>query len=157
MKKFQLVNWVPTKLGRSAARFRVLRNPLPVEHELTGAEIPVDVPDHLSLDTFLSAGRQAGEEELDTDASACELTYIPFSASSSRHDHIELTGTATGPDIDATAVSQLEAMGFPTIRCQKALLATGNNGAEVAMGWLFEHMEDPGTSAVQRPLIDRSL
>ena len=54
---------------------------------------------------------------------------------------------ATGPDVDAAAVSQLEAMGFPTIRCQKALLATGNNGAEIAMGWLFEHMEDPGTSA----------
>ena len=51
---------------------------------------------------------------------------------------------ASGPDVDAAAVSQLEAMGFPTIRCQKALLATGNNGAEIAMGWLFEHMEDPG-------------
>ena len=54
---------------------------------------------------------------------------------------------ATGPDVDAAAVAQLEAMGFPTIRCQKALLATGNNGAEIAMSWLFEHMEDPGTSA----------
>jgi ubiquitin carboxyl-terminal hydrolase 5/13 len=41
-------------------------------------------------------------------------------------------------------MSQLEAMGFPTIRCQKALLATGNSDAEVAMTWLFEHMEDPG-------------
>jgi ubiquitin carboxyl-terminal hydrolase 5/13 len=41
-------------------------------------------------------------------------------------------------------MSQLEAMGFPTIRCQKALLATGNSDAEAAMGWLFEHMEDPG-------------
>jgi hypothetical protein len=41
-------------------------------------------------------------------------------------------------------MSQLEAMGFPTIRCQKALLATGNNDADTAMTWLFEHMEDPG-------------
>jgi len=41
-------------------------------------------------------------------------------------------------------MSQLEAMGFPTIRCQKALLATGNNDADSAMSWLFEHMEDPG-------------
>ena len=40
-------------------------------------------------------------------------------------------------------MAQLEGMGFPTIRCQKALLATGNNNAEVAMEWLFEHMEDP--------------
>jgi ubiquitin carboxyl-terminal hydrolase 5/13 len=37
-------------------------------------------------------------------------------------------------------------MGFPTIRCQKALLATGNSDAEAAMEWLFAHMEDPGSS-----------
>jgi len=42
-------------------------------------------------------------------------------------------------------MSQLEAMGFPAIRCQKALLATGNNDAEAAMEWLFAHMEDAGT------------
>ena len=36
-------------------------------------------------------------------------------------------------------------MGFPTIRCQKALLATGNQDPEAAMEWLFGHMEDPGT------------
>src|SRR5271168_2756391 len=42
-------------------------------------------------------------------------------------------------------MSQLEAMGFPTIRCQKALLATGNSEPEAAMEWLFGHMEDPGT------------
>jgi ubiquitin carboxyl-terminal hydrolase 5/13 len=41
---------------------------------------------------------------------------------------------------------QLEGMGFPTIRCQKALLATGNDDPESAMEWLFAHMEDPGLS-----------
>jgi len=35
-------------------------------------------------------------------------------------------------------------MGFPEIRCKKALINTGNHGADVAMNWLFEHMEDPG-------------
>jgi uncharacterized UBP type Zn finger protein len=35
-------------------------------------------------------------------------------------------------------------MGFPEIRCQKALLATGNSDPEAAMEWLFAHMEDPG-------------
>ena len=35
-------------------------------------------------------------------------------------------------------------MGFPLIRCQKALLATGNSDPEAAMEWLFAHMEDPG-------------
>jgi len=47
-------------------------------------------------------------------------------------------------------MSQLEAMGFPTIRCQKALLATGNNDADTAMTWLFEHMEDPGKLSPSR-------
>lgn len=41
-------------------------------------------------------------------------------------------------------MAQLEAMGFPTIRCQKALLATGNNDPNAAMEWLFQHMEDAG-------------
>ena len=40
-------------------------------------------------------------------------------------------------------MGQLQAMGFPEIRCQKALLATGNSNPETAMEWLFMHMEDP--------------
>ena len=35
-------------------------------------------------------------------------------------------------------------MGFPLVRCQKALLATGNSDVEAAMEWLFAHMEDAG-------------
>lgn len=46
--------------------------------------------------------------------------------------------------MDEAAVEQLMAMGFPRNRCMRALINTGNNGAEVAMNWLFEHMEDPG-------------
>jgi len=38
-------------------------------------------------------------------------------------------------------------MGFPLIRCQKALLATNNQGSEVAMDWLIQHMEDPDIDA----------
>ncbi|WWC73152.1 uncharacterized protein I206_107118 [Kwoniella pini CBS 10737] len=102
MKKFQLINWVPTKL-----------------------EIPVNVPDTLTLDSFLSQGLQPGEEEM-TVKSASDSAL---------------------PEFNATAMSQLEAMGFPTNRCQKALLATGNSDAEVAMSWLFEHMEDPDIDA----------
>ena len=41
-------------------------------------------------------------------------------------------------------MAQLEGMGFPTVRCQKALLATGNSDAKAAMEWLFQHMDDPG-------------
>jgi ubiquitin carboxyl-terminal hydrolase 5/13 len=47
------------------------------------------------------------------------------------------------PEVDASALEQLMGMGFSNLRSTKALIKTGNNGAEVAMNWLFEHMEDP--------------
>ena len=56
------------------------------------------------------------------------------------------TSASALPQFNEAAMSQLLAMGFPDVRCQKALLATGNSDAEVAMTWLFEHMDDPGTS-----------
>lgn len=51
-------------------------------------------------------------------------------------------------------MAQLEGMGFPTIRCQKALLATGNSNPEAAMEWLFSHMEDPGAYLILCTLCD---
>jgi len=48
-------------------------------------------------------------------------------------------------------MAQLEGMGFPTIRCHKALLATGNNDAESAMEWLFAHMDDPDFDSPIQP------
>jgi len=53
----------------------------------------------------------------------------------------------TLPGFNAMALAQLEGMGFPTIRCHKALLATGNSDPEAAMEWLFAHMEDPDIDA----------
>ena len=84
----------------------------------------------LALDTYLGTGKQEDEEELPEDAlAAAEVQY------------------------NAAAIGQLEGMGFPTIRCQKALLATGNADADTAMNWLFEHMDDPGgKSAAERAL-----
>ena len=56
------------------------------------------------------------------------------------------------PEFNATAMAQLEAMGSPTVRCQKALLATGNSDPEAAMEWLFAHMDDSDIdSPLQRP------
>jgi ubiquitin carboxyl-terminal hydrolase 5/13 len=49
------------------------------------------------------------------------------------------------PQFNEAALAQLQGMGFPLVRCQKALLATGNNNAEAAMEWLFMHMDDPGS------------
>lgn len=77
------------------------------------------------LDQYIGKGLQPGEEEL------------PDGSRSSSGPSL--------PQFDAEAMGQLEGMGFPTVRCQKALLATGNSGAEAAMEWLFNHMEDPGT------------
>jgi len=99
-KRFQLKNWVPTKL-----------------------DIPIILPEgNLVLDDYLGKGLQPGEEELPDGSSSAAPSL---------------------PQFDADAMGQLEGMGFPTVRCQKALLATGNSGAEVAMEWLFAHMEDP--------------
>jgi len=100
-KKFQLVNWVPTKL-----------------------DVPINLPpsDILSLDKYIGKGLRDGEVELPGDES-------------------ESSGL---PEFNAEAMDQLEGMGFPKVRCQKALLATGNADPTAAMEWLFAHMEDPG-------------
>lgn len=52
------------------------------------------------------------------------------------------TGTSQ-PIYNEEGLNMLEAMGFPLLWCQKALLATGNDG-QAAMEWLLAHMEDPG-------------
>ncbi|KAK3332749.1 hypothetical protein B0T19DRAFT_110833 [Cercophora scortea] len=91
--------------------------------------IKVDVPvivdnEPLSLDAYLSKGPQPDEELLPEDAAATTSSGAP----------------AFVPD--AEAVAQLEAMGFPRVRCEKALHATGNTDADSAMNWLFSHMDD---------------
>ncbi|KIM37665.1 hypothetical protein M413DRAFT_448435 [Hebeloma cylindrosporum] len=108
-KKFQLVNWVPTKL-----------------------DIPVNLPEGDELvftEAHFGRGLQDGETELPNDAAA----------------------SSSLPQFNEAAMAQLEGMGFPTIRCQKALLATGNSDAEVAMEWLFAHMEDSDIDSPIQP------
>lgn len=61
--------------------------------------------------------------------------------------HPSAEPAAAEPVFDAEAMNQLTGMGFPEIRCKRALLATGNGGdANAAMEWLFQHMEDAGGS-----------
>jgi ubiquitin carboxyl-terminal hydrolase 5/13 len=86
--------------------------------------VPVIVNDEpFAFDPYKSDGLQPGEEELpeDADAGAPSNKFVPNEA----------------------ALSMLEAMGFPRVRCEKALHATGNADAEAASNWLFAHMEDP--------------
>ena len=52
--------------------------------------------------------------------------------------------TSSRPEVDQAALNELLAMGFPEVRCRKALSKTSNAGAEIALNWLLEHMEDPG-------------
>ena len=98
-RRFELVNWVPTKL-----------------------DVPVEVGDEpFDLDAYKSAGLQETEVQLPEDAAAGPPTFAANEA----------------------ALRQLENMGFPSARCEKALNATGNDDADAAMHWLFAHMEDP--------------
>lgn len=46
------------------------------------------------------------------------------------------------PAVDETVVVQLMEMGFQRNACTRALVATGNSGAEMAMNWIMEHMGD---------------
>ncbi|GAA5894063.1 hypothetical protein JCM8208_002337 [Rhodotorula glutinis] len=77
---------------------------------------------------------------------ATGLDMSPYVGKGLQEDEKELPqDKADAPaevQFDADAMTQLTGMGFPEIRAKRALLATGHNGAEVAMNWLFEHMED---------------
>lgn len=98
-RRFELVNWVPTKI-----------------------DVPVVVGDEeFDMGIYKSEGLQNGEELLPEGTESKPPQFVP----------------------NADALGQLEAMGFPQVRCEKALHATGNSDAEAAMNWLFSHMEDP--------------
>ncbi|KAI9374001.1 hypothetical protein BJX61DRAFT_354157 [Aspergillus egyptiacus] len=105
---------LPTNLVINARRFELV-NWVP-----TKLDIPVEVNDGpVDLARYLSRGQHEDEEVLPEDNSASV-----FQAN---------TGL----------VDQLVAMGFPQVRCEKALYSTGNSDLEAAMNWLFSHMEDP--------------
>lgn len=107
----------PDVLVLNPGRFAV-ENWVPVK-----LEIPVEIPQSgVALDKYKARGLQPGEELLPED------------------DGPASQGNA--PALDEAAVQQLEAMGFPRNRCEKALHATGNAGADGAMEWLFAHMDD---------------
>lgn len=103
-RRFELVNWVPTKL-----------------------DVPVVVGDRtFDLNAYKSPGLQDNEEPLPEDATTSGApTFTP----------------------NEIALGQLEGMGFPRVRSEKALHATGNTDSETAMNWLFAHMEDPDIDA----------
>lgn len=59
------------------------------------------------------------------------------------------SATTDEPNEKANEVllQQLVDMGFPVDGCKRALFKTGNNNAEAAMNWIFEHQSDPDFDA----------
>ena len=111
----------PSILAVNARRFEIV-NWLP-----TKQDVPVIVDDGmLSFDQYMAPARDESEELLPenddkSNSGSGSQTFVP----------------------DEAALSMLEAMGFPRVRCEKALHATGNADAEAASNWLFAHMDDP--------------
>jgi ubiquitin carboxyl-terminal hydrolase 5/13 len=115
--KKSLFKTFPSVLAVNARRFEIV-NWVP-----TKQDVPVIVNDEpFSFDAYLSKGLQSDEEELpqDADTGSAASKWVP----------------------NEGALSMLEAMGFPRVRCEKALHATGNSDPEAASNWLFSHMDD---------------
>lgn len=86
-------------------------------------DIPINFPEGpVQLDRYLGLGQQPGEE------------LLP--------DESPSTPSSSEPSFNQNDIDQLKAMGFSENRCKRALLNTGHNGADIAMNWMFEHMED---------------
>lgn len=116
--KRQLFKTFPEVLVVNARKMAVV-NWVPVK-----VDVPVLVNDEpFTLDAYISHGQQPDEEALpeDTAAASNVPAFVP----------------------NQEALAMLEAMGFPRVRCEKALHATGNTDANAAMEWLFGHMDDP--------------
>jgi ubiquitin carboxyl-terminal hydrolase 5/13 len=122
--KQSLFKTFPTILAINARRFEIV-NWLP-----TKQDVPVIVGDNIiDFERYRSRGKQSDEEELPDDDDVGAGAAVPAFVA------------------NETALEMLMSMGFPKVRCEKALYATGNADAEMAATWLFEHMEDPDIDA----------
>ena len=118
--KRSLFKTFPDVLAVNARRF-VIVNWVP-----TKVNVPVVVGDEpFLLDAYKSPGHQPSEELLPEDATENKPSFVA----------------------NEEAAQQLEGMGFSRSRCEKALHATGNGDVNIAMEWLFAHMEDPDIDA----------
>lgn len=114
--KRQLFKTFPEVLVVNARKMAIV-NWVPIK-----VDVPVLVDDApFDLDEYLSKGQQPDEEALPEDAADAASAFVA----------------------NAEALATLEAMGFPRVRSEKALHATGNSDANAAMEWCFAHMDDP--------------
>lgn len=86
----------------------------------------VPMPENMDLSSFRAMGKQPGEEEMPSE-------FISHSQAA----------TQSVVTADEAIVSQLVSMGFSENGSKRAAIATANADAEVAMNWVFEHMDDP--------------
>lgn len=115
--KRSLFKTFPSVLAVNARRFEIV-NWVP-----TKQDVPVIVGDEaIPFDAYKSHGLQDNEEVLPDDGD---------------------TGSSSKWTPNEGVLSILEGMGFPRVRCEKALHATGNQDPDAATSWLFSHMEDP--------------
>jgi ubiquitin carboxyl-terminal hydrolase 5/13 len=95
-------------------------------------EVNLDIPQDIDLTAFKSTGPAEGEN------------LIPVEETSPAQETVgAASAAAAGPAISETGVSQLMDMGFSLNSCKRALTAVGGSDVEAAMGWVFEHNEDP--------------
>jgi hypothetical protein len=75
MQKFQMVNWVPAKLGKLVWFSRHLGY-VKLKAVTVSKDIPVNVDDELLLDEYLSSGKQDGEVEIEEEGRSS--SWFPF-------------------------------------------------------------------------------
>jgi ubiquitin carboxyl-terminal hydrolase 5/13 len=77
MNKFQLLNWVPTKLGESY-QCAVFGSSMILIISPYGSDVPVLVEDELAMESYVSEGKQPGEVELaeTDDGKTCQSATI---------------------------------------------------------------------------------
>ncbi|KAK3636701.1 ubiquitin C-terminal hydrolase Ubp14 [Elasticomyces elasticus] len=136
--KQTLFKTFPTILAINAWRFEV------VGWVLTKQDVPVIVGEEgIDLEGYRSQGRREGEVELEEEEEG-DGGGVGGGG---------IGGSGGGWVANDEALGMLMGMGFPRVRCEKALRATGNSveGVEGAAGWLFEHMDDEG---IDEPIVE---
>jgi len=86
-------------------------------------DVSVDMPSEIDLSMLKGRGMQPGEVALPDEASSAP--------------------SKPKVSVDEAVVSQLMEMGFHPNACKRAVMLSGNAGAEIAMNWIMQHMEDP--------------
>ena len=89
-------------------------------------DVSMEVPDELDLNSLRATGFQNGETPM----------------SEEDDPEVPTTTAVASETVNEVLLQQLLDMGFPVEGCKRALFSTGNNNAEVAMNWIFEHQSD---------------